>query len=102
MIIVFSLAASKQTLPELLTSAELCAQNLKDKDRTRRKSEEIDVKNPPPSPVTDGHENSMDGMENINKEENIIEINQMINSTDRNIISYEDDYIDNAVEMDLF
>lgn len=97
LIIIIILAASKkaeQNVPQLLSRADLCVQLTEEKERIRRKSDDIDVKNPPPSPVTDGHDNSTDGMENINKDSE--------NVSNRDIINYEDDCLEVGFDMDLF
>ncbi|KAK4885508.1 hypothetical protein RN001_001779 [Aquatica leii] len=87
---------SDQTLPHLLTRAELCAEGLENQERVPK--ETLDVKNPPPSPVTDGHDNSTDGMENLTKDTDVTVENSLLS---RSIISYADDFIDVGVDMDL-
>ncbi|KAF5307177.1 hypothetical protein FQR65_LT00693 [Abscondita terminalis] len=82
--------SSEHNLPDLLTRAELCAKELEDQERVPK---DLDVKNPPPSPVTDGHDNSTDGMENLTKDANLL--------SSRDVISYDDDCIDVGVDMDL-
>ncbi|KAK5647458.1 hypothetical protein RI129_002462 [Pyrocoelia pectoralis] len=93
------IAASKknceQNLPELLTRAELCAKN---QDRIKKEAQDVIVKNPPPSPVTDGHDNSTDGMENV-KETDVTTNDSLFT---RNVVAYDDDCIDVGVDMDLF
>ncbi|RZB39498.1 RNA GG bind domain containing protein [Asbolus verrucosus] len=88
------IAASKaKLLPDLLTRAELLA---KENNRVRKETDERDVINPPPTPETDGHENSGDGMEGVNG----------IDSLDsrRKFESYDDDFLDIncSNDMDLF
>ncbi|KAF5301354.1 hypothetical protein FQA39_LY10752 [Lamprigera yunnana] len=89
------IAASKlncePNLPDLLTRAEL--ENAK---RVPKETQDIVVKNPPPSPVTDGHDNSTDGMENMTKDADI-----RVEHT-RDFISYDDHCIDTGLDMDLF
>lgn len=93
------IAASKrnceQNLPELLTRAELCAKN---QERTKKETEDVIVKNPPPSPVTDGHDNSTDGMENAKD----IDVTTESCIHGRTVVSYDDDCIDVGADMDLF
>ncbi|XP_018335722.1 phosphorylated adapter RNA export protein [Agrilus planipennis] len=92
------IAKAKQdstSLPELLSRGELCVE--KNINRTRRESDETFVKNPPPSPVTDIHENN----------EEISSINNMQNVTaeiNRRLTNYEDEFLDLGCEnnMDLF
>ncbi|KAK9702441.1 Phosphorylated adapter RNA export protein, RNA-binding domain [Popillia japonica] len=91
------IAASKKNLPELLTKAELCVQKLvTDNDRSLKKSDHVDVTNPPPTPETDCHENSGDGIDQPN------ELN--IPSNSRRNLDYNDDFLDlgSVNDMDLF
>ncbi|GJQ87878.1 putative PHAX RNA-binding domain protein [Trypoxylus dichotomus] len=91
------IAASRKNLPELLTRAEECVQKLvADNDRTLKKSEHIDVINPPPTPETDCHENSGDGIDQPN--DVTIPLNARRNQ------DYNDDFLDlgSVNDMDLF
>lgn len=101
---MFVTAASNpdKNLPELLTKAELCMQKLaEENDRTRKESLHADVINPPPTPETDCHENSGDGMDNA---EEINIVNQTDSLNTRKIENYELDYLDLGCgnTMDLF
>lgn len=87
---------SRKALPELLTKAELAVQNLTENDRSRKKTEHEDTLNPPPTPETDCHENSCDGIDQPN---NVINNLQQ----DRKGEEYNDDFLDLYVtNMDLF
>lgn len=70
-------------------------------DRTRKDSSHVDVINPPPTPETDCHENSGDGIDN-NEEINIV--NHTDPSSTRKLENYEIDYLDlgSGTTMDLF
>lgn len=85
---------SNKDLPDLLTRAELCVQKLaNENNRTRKESLNIDVINPPPTPETDCHDNSCDGMD------------QPVNDdSGRTLQNYEVDFLDigNTDTMDLF
>ncbi|KRT83198.1 hypothetical protein AMK59_4267 [Oryctes borbonicus] len=90
-------AASRKNLPELLTKAELCVQRLvTDNDRSLKKSEHLDVTNPPPTPETDCHENSGDGIDQPN--------DTSISLNSRRSQDYNDDFLDlgSVNDMDLF
>lgn len=92
-----ALSNSNKDLPDLLTRAELCVQKLaKDNNRTRKESSNVDVINPPPTPETDGHDNSCDGMEQNNDDDHI--------HSGRKLENYEVDFLDlgNTNTMDLF
>lgn len=91
------IAASRKHLPELLTKAELCVQKLvTDNDRSLKKSEPVDVINPPPTPETDCHDNSGDGIDQPN------DVNLPLNA--RGSQDYNDDFLDlgSVNDMDLF
>ncbi|CAH1363729.1 hypothetical protein MTP99_000065 [Tenebrio molitor] len=88
------IAASKnKLLPDLLTRAELLA---KENNRVRKETDERDVINPPPTPETDGHENSGDGMDGVNGMDSF--------DNRRKYESYDDDFLDIncSNDMDLF
>lgn len=83
----------------MLSKAELCVQKLaEENNRTRKESSNIDVINPPPTPETDCHENSCDGMEQItvNNDDSVF--------SGRKLENYEVDFLDigNGNTMDLF
>lgn len=94
---------SNKDLPDLLTKAELCVQKLaEENNRTRKESSNVDVINPPPTPETDCHDNSCDGMDNsedvtvVNKDDSLY--------SGRKLENYEVDFLDigNGNTMDLF
>lgn len=91
---------NRQDLPDLLTKAELCVQMLaNDNNRSRKQSSADDVVNPPPTPETDCHENSCDGMENVGANQDGLK------EQARKLESYEDEFIDintSCNDMDLF
>lgn len=92
---------SHKNLPDLLTRAELCVQKLaEENDRTRKESSHADVINPPPTPETDCHDNSGDGMDN---EIPVVNKDDSLNST-RKLENYEVDFLDIGMgnTMDLF
>lgn len=81
----------------MLTKAEQCMQKLvTSNDRTLKKSEDADVTNPPPTPETDCHENSGDGIDQP-YDTNIV-------SNVRETQNYNDDFLDlgSGNDMDLF
>lgn len=85
------IAASKnKLLPDLLTRAELLA---KENNRVRKETDERDVINPPPTPETDAHDNSGDGMDGNGTDENR-----------RKCETYDDDFleINCSNDMELF
>ncbi|CAG9858981.1 unnamed protein product [Phyllotreta striolata] len=89
--------ARQKMLPELLTKAELLeVQNLtkKLKERVAERTEQEVCVNPPPTPETDGYENSRDGMDG----------SPFLLDGGRGVINYEDDLIDLRCgdDMDLF
>lgn len=96
------LAASKaKLLPDLLTRAELLAcQNptRKVKDET----EETDFVNPPPTPETDGHENSGDGMDGVPQP--VMNGSDCLGTSRGTVNTYEEDFLDIncSNDMDLF
>ncbi|KAJ8935155.1 hypothetical protein NQ314_012973 [Rhamnusium bicolor] len=94
-------ASRAKLLPDLLTRAELLAcQNptRKVKDGT----EETDFINPPPTPETDGHENSGDGMDGGPLP--VVNGNDSLNSTREKPNTYDEDFLDIGCsnDMDLF
>lgn len=76
------------SLPELLTKAELCLKQKLYQGKEESETGEVDVKNPPPSPVTDGG----DGTDTVNIEDRRAED------------TYEADFLDLGCDndMDLF
>lgn len=104
MIIVLALLKSNKSLPDLLTKAELCVKKLaEENDRSRKDSSNVDVINPPPTPETDCHENSGDGMENSD-EVPVINKDSFLDISGRKVENYELDFLDlgNGNNMDLF
>lgn len=83
-------------LPDLLSKAELLASG---NNRMRKETDGTeDVINPPPTPETDGHDNSGDGMEAAKN----VSMNN-VGSSRGTLQSYEDDFLDlHENEMDLF
>ncbi|XP_023018246.2 phosphorylated adaptor for RNA export [Leptinotarsa decemlineata] len=96
------IAASRtKILPDLLTRAELLASQ--NPSRKVKETDESDFVNPPPTPETDGHENSGDDMDEhpspiINAGSNTLE-----NSRGK-LNTYDDDFLDIGctVDMDMF
>lgn len=76
------------SLPELLTRAELCLKQKLYQGKDEIETGEVDVRNPPPSPVTDGG----DGTDTVNNEDRRAED------------EYEADFLDLGCgnDMDLF
>lgn len=88
---------AKENLPELLTRGELIVQSLNGNNSERNESESEEfVNNPPPSPVTDGKENSNDGINDI--------VPPIADLPNRNVNNYDDDFLDigSTADMDIF
>lgn len=101
--IVLVVSNSNKDLPDLLTKAELCVQKLaEENNRTRKESSNVDVINPPPTPETDCHDNSCDGMDNI-EDATVVNKDDSLYSG-RKLEHYEVDFLDigNGNTMDLF
>lgn len=102
-IIFLGLTGQDKTLPDLLTKAEICVQKLAtENNRTRKESTNTDVINPPPTPETDCHENSGDGMDHLD-DEKIVNRNDSLDDH-RKVAPYELDFLDlgSGNNMDLF
>lgn len=87
----------EEKMANLISQAELKLS--KENNRVRKDSDHTEhVSNPPPSPVTDGKENSSD--ETTDNPEEI----KNVPKTDRDVAAYDDDYleINCETEMDFF
>lgn len=85
-------------LPELLTKAELCIEDITKANRIKKDSDNDDnVVNPPPTPETDA-QTSGDSMDHLN----VLDSSQSVST--RKIEKYEDDFLDINVDnnMDMF
>lgn len=80
----------------MLNKAELCIQELTSHSKNKKETPD-DVVNPPPTPETDGQENSGDSSDHLN-------INESHNINTRNVHNYEEDFLDINLDnnMDLF
>lgn len=96
---------NKTTLPNLLSRAEL---EISKGNRTRKDSDHTEnVSNPPPSPVTDGRENSSDEMTDHIESPAVFPMNNTTTtaaSSDRNLQAYDDDFLEIGCsgDMDFF
>lgn len=100
----FIVAERKKDHPQLPTKADLYIQLGYVRSQPKQETDEDDnVKNPPPSPETDGHdnENSRDSIV-INGIPPVLNGSEI--SVDRKVESYEDDYLDitGGADMDIF
>ncbi|KAJ8925569.1 hypothetical protein NQ315_009409 [Exocentrus adspersus] len=96
------IAASRaKLLPDLLTRAELLAcQNPERK--VKDETDETDFNNPPPTPETDGHENSGDGMDSALQP--VVNGSDCLGNSRGTVNAYEEDFLDIncSNEMDVF
>ncbi|CAH1116522.1 unnamed protein product [Phaedon cochleariae] len=93
-------AARAKCLPDLLTRAKLLASQNSDR-KVKDDNEETDFVNPPPTPETDGHENSGDGMDVPSTVSNGC---GPLDHPRRQLNVYEEDFLDigTSADMDLF
>lgn len=99
---LYFLAASKaKLLPDLLTRAELLASQNPTR-KVKDETEETDFVNPPPTPETDGHENSGDGMDSVPQP--VVNGSDCLGTSRGTVNAYEEDFLDIncSNDMDLF
>ncbi|CAH0551172.1 unnamed protein product [Brassicogethes aeneus] len=92
-------ASRNKIIPDLLTRAELLAsQANRDRRETEHLEDLINPVNPPPTPETDGHENSGDGLDSGKTEVISVEESRQV------VEAYDDDFLDIGLsnDMDLF
>lgn len=90
----------EKMLPDLLTRAEMLASQ--NPTRKEKKTDDQDFVNPPPTPETDGCENSRDGMEGSTSP--VMNSNDSLDTSKDKINTYDDDFLDLGCtdDMDLF
>ncbi|XP_057669022.1 phosphorylated adapter RNA export protein [Diorhabda carinulata] len=95
------IAKSREKMfPDLLTRAEMLASQ--NPTRKEKETDDQDFVNPPPTPETDGYENSRDGMEGSTPP--VINSNDSLDTSRAELNTYDDDFLDLgcADDMDLF